>query len=134
LSKFWLYTLNPCIFTKFGFIAHMLLLIAHVLLLTAHRSLLVAHKIASLCCPVFQTFDIVKYNAWILHVPTNLHPLHKLHTTTWKVHKHFENKHFVLWLPWEPTTIDKFEGEWHNTIYCSHSTTKKYFDLDTKFR
>jgi hypothetical protein len=48
LSKFWLYTLNPCVFTKFGFIAHMLLLIAHVLLLTAHRSLLVAHKIASL--------------------------------------------------------------------------------------
>jgi hypothetical protein len=43
-----LYTLNPCVFTKFGFIAHMLLLIAHVLLLTAHRSLLVAHKIASL--------------------------------------------------------------------------------------
>jgi hypothetical protein len=41
LSKFWLYTLNPCVFTKFGFIAH-------VLLLTAHRSLLVAHKIASL--------------------------------------------------------------------------------------
>ena len=48
MSKFWLYTLNPCVFTKFGFIAHMLLLIAHVLLLTAHRSLLVAHKIASL--------------------------------------------------------------------------------------
>jgi hypothetical protein len=48
LSKFWLYTLNLCVFTKFGFIAHMLLLIAHVLLLTAHRSLLVAHKIASL--------------------------------------------------------------------------------------
>jgi hypothetical protein len=55
LSKLWLYTLNPCVFTKFGFIAHMLLLIAHVLLLiahvlllTAHRSLLVAHKIASL--------------------------------------------------------------------------------------
>jgi len=41
-----LYTLNPCVTTKFGFIAHMLLLIAHVLLLTAHRSLLVAHKIA----------------------------------------------------------------------------------------
>jgi hypothetical protein len=48
LSKFWLYTLNPCVFTKFGFIAHMLLLIAHVLLLTAQRSLLIAHKIASL--------------------------------------------------------------------------------------
>jgi hypothetical protein len=53
LSKFWLYTLNPCVFTKFGFIAHMLLLIAHVLLLTAHRSLLVAHKIASLRASAF---------------------------------------------------------------------------------
>jgi hypothetical protein len=31
LSKFWLCTLNPCVVTKFRFIAH-------VLLLTAHRS------------------------------------------------------------------------------------------------
>ena len=41
LSNFWLCTLNPCVFTKFGFIAHMILLIAHVILL-------IVHKIASL--------------------------------------------------------------------------------------
>jgi hypothetical protein len=29
--------------------------------------------------------------------------------------------------------MDKLEGEWHNTIYRSHSTTQKRFDPDTKF-
>ena len=48
LSNYLLCTLSLCVFTKFGFIAPMILLIAHVLLLTAHRSLLIAHKIASL--------------------------------------------------------------------------------------
>ena len=33
----------------------------------------------------------------------------------------------------EPTTIDKLEGERHNTIYRSHSTTQKRFDPNTKF-
>jgi hypothetical protein len=47
-ANFRKYYLKPCPITKFGIIAHVLLLIAHVLLLTAHRSLLIAHKIASL--------------------------------------------------------------------------------------
>jgi hypothetical protein len=47
-ANFRKYYLKPCPITKFGIIAHVLLLIAHVLLLTAHRSLLIAPKIASL--------------------------------------------------------------------------------------
>jgi len=78
---------------------------------------------------------MVKHNAWILHVPTNLHLLHKLHTTTWNVYRYFENKHFILWLLWEPTTMDK---TWkHSGIILSIvpiQLRKKCFDPDTKFR
>jgi hypothetical protein len=62
-ANFRKYYLKPCPITKFGIIAHVLLLIAHVLPLTAyvlpltaHCSRLIAHVLASLL-PTYVQFD-----------------------------------------------------------------------------
>ena len=90
--------------------------------------------IASYCRPVLQTFDMVKHNTRILYVLPDLHFLYKLHTITCKVYKDLENKQFVLWLPWESTTMNELESriifECHNSIYSFYSTMQKTLDPD----
>jgi hypothetical protein len=51
-ANFRKYYLIPCLITKFGIIAHVILLIAHVLPLTAHCSRLIAHVLASFYCMI----------------------------------------------------------------------------------
>jgi hypothetical protein len=73
--------LKPCPITKFGIIAHVLLLIAHVLPLiahvlplTAHCSQLIAHVLASLAlqepqaCPITQLRTLIRMDKGVIEV------------------------------------------------------------------
>ena len=54
-------------------------------------------------------FDMIKHYPQILIIPFDMHMLPKIHTTPWKAYSHFEDKHFVFGLSWEPTTMDILE-------------------------
>lgn len=80
-----------------------------LLVTTRYHTCLTIFTIVHMAChrpPIFQLFHIIKHDSRILHITSNLHTLHQLHSTTWEIHRHLEDaKHFDFQLiekrlPW----------------------------------